>query len=136
PFQVGLETARQGRLGRLGWRLWRDIAERLVIEVARGERSLTVVIGVQRDADLLEVILAAHPVRSLSHTLDRGQEQADEDGDNGDYHQQLDQCERSPDWGSTEGHESLLPDTQGGLAGDQPATGPNKCANFSVYIIR
>jgi hypothetical protein len=44
-----------------------------------------------RDAQLLEVVAALHARGSLADFLHGGQEQADEDGDDGDHHQQLDQ---------------------------------------------
>jgi hypothetical protein len=47
----------------------------------------------QGQADLLEVIQAAHARRSGPHLLDGGQQQADQDRDDGDDHQQLDQRE-------------------------------------------
>jgi hypothetical protein len=42
-------------------------------------------------ADLLEVILAAHATRRLADLLDRGQQQRDQHGDDGDDDQQFDQ---------------------------------------------
>jgi hypothetical protein len=54
------------------------------------------VIAVHGQAELLEVVLARHAVGALADLLDRGQQQANEDGDDGDYHQQLDQRERPP----------------------------------------
>jgi len=51
---------------------------------------------VQRQAELLEVVAALHAGGGFAHLLDRGQEQADEDGDDGDDHQQLDQREATP----------------------------------------
>jgi hypothetical protein len=38
------------------------------------------------EAELLEVVLAGHARGRLAHFLDRRQEEADEDGDDGDYH--------------------------------------------------
>jgi len=40
--------------------------------------------AVQGQADLLEVVAALHPVGGLADLLHRGQQEADEDGDNGD----------------------------------------------------
>src|SRR5262249_41896490 len=54
-----------------------------------------IVVVVEGERQLLEVVLAAGPVGSLAHLLHGGQEQADEDGDDGDHHQQLDQRERA-----------------------------------------
>jgi hypothetical protein len=43
-----------------------------------------------------EVVLALGLVGGLAHLLDGGQQHADQDGDDGDDHQQLDQRERWP----------------------------------------
>src|SRR5207248_2448252 len=53
-------------------------------------------VRVQGDTDLLEVVLARRAGRRFAHLLDGGQEQADEHGDDGDHHQQLDQRETPP----------------------------------------
>jgi hypothetical protein len=45
---------------------------------------------------LFEVILAFHPIRRLANLLDRRQQQPNQDGDDGDDHQQLDERERLP----------------------------------------
>ena len=50
---------------------------------------------VDRQADLLEVVDALGAAGRLAGRLDGGQEQADQDGDDGDHHQQLDQGEPS-----------------------------------------
>src|SRR5262249_55535342 len=50
-----------------------------------------VVIVVQGQANLLEVVRAAHPRGGLADLLDGRQQQADQDADDGDDHQQLDQ---------------------------------------------
>jgi hypothetical protein len=47
----------------------------------------------QGQADLVQVVLAAHAAGGVADLLHRGDEQADEDGDDGDHHQQLDQRE-------------------------------------------
>jgi hypothetical protein len=47
-----------------------------------------------RDAELLEVVRAAHPGGRFADLLDGRQEQADQDGDDRDDHQQFDQRER------------------------------------------
>jgi hypothetical protein len=52
-----------------------------------------VVAGVGGQRDLLEVVHALGPAGRLADFLHRGQQQADEDGDDGDHHQQLDQRE-------------------------------------------
>src|SRR5262249_8829764 len=54
------------------------------------------VVIVQRDADLLEVVRTRRAVGGLAHLLDGGHQQADEDGNDGDHHQQLDQRETGP----------------------------------------
>jgi hypothetical protein len=46
---------------------------------------------VHGDSDLLEVIGALDSRRSLTHLLDRRQQQPDEDSYDGDYHQQFDE---------------------------------------------
>jgi hypothetical protein len=50
---------------------------------------------VDPDAELLDVVGARHACGGLAHLLDGGEEQADQDGDDGDHHQQLDQRERA-----------------------------------------
>src|SRR5262249_43827392 len=45
---------------------------------------------------LFEVVLALGAGGGLAHLLHRGQQQADEDGDDGDHHQQLNQRETFP----------------------------------------
>jgi len=57
-------------------------------------------------AELLEVVGALHACGGLSDLLDGGQQQADEDGDDGDHHQQLDQRERTARRGGTVLHET------------------------------
>src|SRR5262249_26650869 len=52
-----------------------------------------VVVGVHGQAELLEVVLALQAGGGLAHLLDGGHEQADQDGNNGDHHQQLDEGE-------------------------------------------
>jgi hypothetical protein len=49
---------------------------------------------VHRQADLLEVVLTADAVGRLANLLHGGEQQADQDGNDGDDHQQLDQRER------------------------------------------
>src|SRR5262249_46944760 len=50
---------------------------------------------VHRQADLLEVVRTRHPCRRFTYFLDGGQEQADEDGNDGNHHHQFDQRERA-----------------------------------------
>jgi hypothetical protein len=45
------------------------------------------------DADLLEIIRACGPGRGLADLLDRGEQKADQDGDNGNYDKEFDQSE-------------------------------------------
>src|SRR5262249_53453730 len=57
---------------------------------------VVVVHVVQPEAHLLEVVGALGARGRLAHLLDGGQQQADEDGDDGYHHQQLDQREAPP----------------------------------------
>ena len=52
-----------------------------------------VVVGVAGQGDLLEVVLALGPGGGLADLLHGGQQHADEHGDDGEHHQQLDQRE-------------------------------------------
>jgi hypothetical protein len=56
------------------------------------------------EAQLPEVVLAFHAVGGLAYFLHGGDQQADEDGDDGDHHQQLDQRERPPGIGRRTDH--------------------------------
>src|SRR5262249_37314966 len=59
--------------------------------VATGRQAAVgVVVVVRRQDDLLEVVLALDAGRRRTDLLDRGQEQADQDGDDGDDNEQLD----------------------------------------------
>src|SRR5262249_25601169 len=53
--------------------------------VARGEASVVVVVGVQGDADLLEVVGAGHAGHDPAHLLDGGEGQPEQQGDDGDH---------------------------------------------------
>jgi len=64
--------------------------------VGRRQSPAGVVVPVQRQALLLEAVLALRARRRLAHLLDGWQQQADEYGDNRDHDQQLDQRERAP----------------------------------------
>jgi hypothetical protein len=57
---------------------------------------------VDRQPDLLQVVGTLHPGSGLPNLLHGWQEQADQDGNDGDHHQQLDQREAStaPKWDS------------------------------------
>jgi hypothetical protein len=46
------------------------------------------------ESDLVEVVTALDAGGGRADLLDGGEQQADEDGDDGDHHQQLDQRER------------------------------------------
>jgi len=58
-----------------------------------GEVVEVVVVVVRGDGDLMQVVLTAHAVGGLAHFLDRRQEEANQDGNDGNYHQQLDERE-------------------------------------------
>ena len=64
------------------------------VDVGRRERAVGTLVVVDGQADLPQVVHALGAGGGLAHLLDGGQEQADEDGDDGDHHQQLDQRER------------------------------------------
>src|SRR5262249_50774734 len=64
-----------------------------VVAARCGEVLVDVVVVVQGHAQLLEVVGAVRAGRRLADLLDGGQQQSDEDGDDGDHHQQLDQRE-------------------------------------------
>src|SRR4029079_1871724 len=57
------------------------------------ELAVGVVVGVHGEAELLQIVLTAHPGRRLADFLHRGQQQPDEDGDDGDHYQEFDQGE-------------------------------------------
>src|SRR5690606_25032412 len=59
----------------------------------KGERRVNVQIVVQRQPDLFEVIFALRAASGFSGLLHRRQQQSDEDRDDGDHHEQFDQCE-------------------------------------------
>src|SRR5262249_21718870 len=67
------------------------------VVVPGGEAVHAVVVAVQGKADLLQVVLTLHSGGGLADLLHGGQQQADEDGDDGDHHQQLDQREGTAD---------------------------------------
>jgi len=69
----------------------------LVVVAARGGQHVVhAVAGMHGQAELFEVILALRHVSRLAHLLDGRQEQANEDGDDGNHHQELDQREADP----------------------------------------
>src|SRR5262249_49584898 len=69
---------------------------RVGAQIPRRQLLEVVVVVVGGQADLLEVVLALHPRRRVADLLDRGQEQADEEGNDGNHHQQLDQRDPTP----------------------------------------
>ena len=60
---------------------------------AAGEVAEGAVVVVEGEADLLEVVGALQARGRIADLLDGGQQQADQDGDDGDHHQQFDQRE-------------------------------------------
>jgi len=73
---------------------------------ARGKAPFGPLVVVQGQPHLFEVVRAAHAGGSLADLLHGGEQEADEDGDDGDHHQQLDQGEARPSfhgWSSREG---------------------------------
>ena len=52
---------------------------------------MCVVIVVECESDLTHVILALRPASSLASVLNGRQQQSDQNGDDGDHHQQLNQ---------------------------------------------
>ena len=61
------------------------------VETAVRQVTVRVMIRVDSDADLFEVVPAFDAAAGLTHLLNRGQQQSDENGDDCDHHQQLDQ---------------------------------------------
>src|SRR5262249_20798719 len=73
------------------------------------ELEVDVVVVVEGQRQLLEVVGALHPCGSLADLLHRGEQQANQDGNDGDHHQQLDQREAAhaaPQRPWRESHES------------------------------
>ncbi len=60
---------------------------------AERQSPSTLVIVVQGQSDLLEVVFALRPASRLASRLHGWHKQRDENGDDGDDHQQLNQCE-------------------------------------------
>src|SRR5262249_44924459 len=66
---------------------------RVIADERRGQCPLGGVKVVGGETDLLEVVGAVDAGGGVADFLGGGQQQADEDGDDGDHHQQLDQRE-------------------------------------------
>src|SRR5205823_7399357 len=95
-----------------------------------GKHATSIHMVVQGKTNLLEVVRALGPVRRLADFLHRRQEQADEDGDDGDHHQQLDQRERSVrrpvGFGVATCHESRPPRRRNGEFKSRKGSRPGK----------
>jgi hypothetical protein len=61
-----------------------------------GEDTVAVVVHLQRQADLFQVVAAGDAAGSLAHLLHGGKEEGQQDGDDGDDHEQFDQREGTP----------------------------------------
>src|SRR5262249_17407591 len=72
------------------------VAVRALVNVGRWEGALGVMVAVHGQPELLQVVGALNAGCRRAHLLDGGYEQADEHGDDGDHHQQLDQREAVP----------------------------------------
>jgi len=64
--------------------------------------------AVTGERDLLQVVLGRHAGGGFADFLHGRQQQADQDGDDGDHHQQLDQREREPTVGNPSHDELTL----------------------------
>src|SRR5262249_31109681 len=82
-LEVGEQVERPGRAGKTRAPV---VGEFAVVRIG---------VRVDGQADLLEVVLALGAAGGLADLLDGGEQEADEDGDDGDHHQQLDQRERA-----------------------------------------
>src|SRR5262249_53347087 len=63
--------------------------------IALGERAIGVMVAVASQRQLFQVVLALHAVRGFANLLNGWQQQADQNGNDGDDHQQFDQGEAS-----------------------------------------
>src|SRR5205823_2458176 len=102
-FQV--PRRRQGRVLDVGQQVDEKSAAR--IATARRQRTVGVVVVVDRQAELFEVILATQPRRRLPHLLHRRQQQADQGRDNGNDDKEFDQRERQTAGDAVEEHRTL-----------------------------
>jgi hypothetical protein len=59
----------------------------------RRQRTVGVVMLMQRQGDLFDPVLALQPRGGFAHALDAGKRQAGEDGDDGENDEELDQGE-------------------------------------------
>lgn len=57
-----------------------------------------IVIVVERQPELLQIVLALRPAGGLACLLNGGEEQGDQDGDDCNHHQELDQCKATTSW--------------------------------------
>src|SRR5262249_42618667 len=67
----------------------------VVPDATLGEAPLGIVVGVQGQAQLLHVVLTLGPSGGGADLLDGRQQQADQDGDDGNHHQKLDESKTS-----------------------------------------
>src|SRR5262245_51001658 len=63
------------------------------VHASRRQKAIGVLEVVDREPDLLEIVLALRAGGRLANFLNGRQQEADQDGDDGDYDQQLDQRE-------------------------------------------
>src|SRR5262249_18861967 len=68
------------------------------------EAEVAIMEVVDGQSELLEVVGAFEPVGGLAHLLDGGQEQANQHGNDGNHHQQLDEREAAAPGGSSYSH--------------------------------
>src|SRR5262249_60991536 len=91
---------------------------------------------VEGQADLLEVVGALRAPGGLADFLHRGQEQADEDGDDGDHNQQLDEREgATPQVHGGSSRRSSGPNGPDG-ENDWTTSGARTCGSWCVTIGR
>ena len=76
-------------------RMHRPGVARRGIDPGGWEPAVRPFVVVQRQADLLEVVRALDARRRLADLLHGRQQEADQDGDDGNHHQQLDERERT-----------------------------------------
>src|SRR5262249_34416472 len=96
---------------------------------------------VQGQAQLLEVVGTLHTAGRLAHLLDGGEQEADEDGDDGDHHQQLDQRESRKALGirhltANSAHDDTCERENGGWSDGRPDGIPAYLYPSSRYVSR